>query len=272
MLKRRRRANRWLAAVAAALVALGAVLITAGAASASVPAGHYPAIRFWSNFDVVTMRIPSPLYCPKKQPKCEWMLYVNEDVPAQTVVGTAVAFAGQVNVVQVSYPADFCGIIQADALVGPNPWLIDFGHKMKIDTCDSPPTTSPPTTSPPTTSAPTTSPPTTSAPTTSPPTTKPPHTAATSVLPFSGPTSTDPLSSDDSNVVDATTATTAPATLPFTGADLQPLVVIGAVLILAGLSILTSLEQRRRALRRVGVAVSTGAQYSSRASHWFLGD
>jgi hypothetical protein len=262
--------------MAAVLVAVGGVLVTAGAAWASRPVGHYPTIRFWgAPYDVVTMEIPGNFYCPKLQgPHCEWELYVNEpDIPSQTVVGTAKAYAGTATNVQVPYPPDFCGVIQADALVGPVQWFMSTGKKMTIDTCGdstTTPTTSSPTTSPPTTSPPTTSPPTTKPPH-SPTTTAPPHTAATSVLPFTGATSTEPPS-DDSSAVDATTATTAPATLPFTGADLDPLVVIGSVLILAGLSILTSLEQRRRALQRLGAAVSSGAQYSSRASHWFLGD
>ena len=225
-------------------------------------------------YGVVTMRVPSKVYCPPTQPDCDWMLYVNEpDIPPQPVVGYQIAAAGSgVAILEVKYPSDFCGVIQADALVGPSPWLREFGHQMMINTCDTT-TTSPPTTSPPTTSAPTTSPPTTSPPTTAPrtPTTTPPHTAATSALPFTGDTSPAGDSSS-TDPVGNTTATTAPASLPFTGSNLKPLVILGVAMILAGLYLLSNVEQRRRALRRLGSAVSTGADYSSRASHWFLGE
>ena len=69
-------------------------------------------------------------------------------------------------------------------------------------------------------------------------------------------------------------AQTASATLPFTGPDVKPLLVVGAALVLAGLYILTSLEQRRRAMRRLGLSVRSSAavRYTSGTTRWFLGE
>ena len=127
MQTRGRRVNRWLAAVAAALIALGSTFVIVGSASASAPVGHFPVIRFWPNYNVVTMTVPLRVWCPKSKPFCEWQLYVNEpDIPSQTLVGTATGTSG---ILTVKYPKHFCGVIQADALVGPSPWLFQFGHK-----------------------------------------------------------------------------------------------------------------------------------------------
>jgi hypothetical protein len=60
--------------------------------------------------------------------------------------------------------------------------------------------------------------------------------------------------------------------LPFTGADLPPLVLLGIVLILLGGFLLTTVESRRRLLRRAAVIradqVNDGVR---RTSSWFLG-
>jgi hypothetical protein len=284
LLNRSKTANRCLALIAVCVLALGTTLVTAGSASAAARIGRFAKIKFYSKYRVVTMNVP--LSCPKlRQPPCDWMLYVNEpENPAEPVVGTQTAASGSPKILQVSYPRDFCGVIQADVVVGPSPWQFETGRVREINTADprghnnsaycphTPPDTS--TTQP----------------------NGPPHppggggggggggndnggnvqatTAATSGLPFSGSGSSGSGSTANGAVAaDATTAATAaPATLPFTGADVKPLVVIGAAMILFGLYILSSLEQRRRALRRLGNAVSTGARQTSRASHWFLGD
>ena len=130
MQTRGRRVNRWLAAVAAALIALGSTFVIVGTASASAPVGHRPVIKFWPNYNVVTMTVPLRVWCPKSKPFCEWQLYVNEpDIPSQKLVGTATGTSG---ILTVNYPKHFCGVIQADALVGPAPWLFQFGHKRTI--------------------------------------------------------------------------------------------------------------------------------------------
>ena len=281
MRKMRRRANRWLAVAAALFVALGSALVTAGVASGETPIGHYASIRFWNNYDVVTMRVPLPMYCPAGQPQCVWELYVDEpDIPTQPAVGYCLRKAGSPVVLEVNYPKNFCGVIQADAIVGPNPWFFRFGHIDMIHTCDSPPTTNPPTTTPPTTNPPTTNPPTTSPPTTgyTSPNDEPTDTDHRSrgsyrrlaALPFTGATTTTVDSSFDSTT--APTVAASSGTLPFTGLSIPPLLFIGIALIVLGLAILSTLEQRRRALRRVGAVMAASAQYSSRTSHWFLGD
>ncbi len=284
MQTRGRRVNRWLAAVAALLIALGSMLVIAGSASASTPIGHFPTIRFWNSYDVVTMNVPLRAWCPKTEPFCEWQLFVNEpDIPPQTVVGTATGTSG---ILTVHYPKNFCGVIQADALVGPSPWLLQFGHKKMIKTgksCNGPPptsTTNPPasttTTKPPHTTT-TTKPPhttTTTKPHHTTPTTKPHHAATTTTqaLPFTSSSTPPAAAAVSGGSSDPSTA--APAQLPFTGADVRPLIVIGSALILAGIYILTTLEQRRRAMRRMAYSMRTSPArgYATRTSRWFLGD
>ena len=72
----------------------------------------------------------------------------------------------------------------------------------------------------------------------------------------------------------ATPTTDAVAELPFTGADVRPLVLIGSALIVVGIYILTTLEQRRRTMRRMATSMrtSSAAGYATRTSRWFLGD
>jgi hypothetical protein len=261
-----------LALFALCALALGTTLVGAGTAGASSRVGHNAKIKFYNKQHVVTMSVP--LQCPAvREAPCVWMLYVNEpENPAQTVVGTQTAPPGSGKVLQVAYPKNFCGVIQADVVVGPSPWLFETGRVRQINTYPSTgkghdntmafcPTT----------------------PTTTPGSTTPPHppggngggngqggNAQASALPFVGATTGSGGATDAA--AGSTGAAASPATLPFTGVDVKPLAFVGAAMILIGLFILTSLEQRRRALRRVGNAVNTGAEYSSRASHWFLGD
>jgi hypothetical protein len=262
-----------LALFALCALALGTMLVGAGTAGASSRTGHYAKIKFYNKQRVVTMLVPAQ--CPNvRQAPCVWMLYVNEpENPAQTVVGTQTAPPGGGKVLQVNYPKNFCGVIQADVVVGPSPWLFESGRVREINTFPSPgkghgnATAFCPTT-----------------PTTTPGSTTPPHppggngggngqggNAQASALPFAAAT-TGSGASGTGDAAGSTAAAASPATLPFTGLDVKPLIFVGAALILVGLFILTGLEQRRRALRRIGNVVNTGAEYSSRASHWFLGD
>ena len=249
MRERRRRRSRWLAVASVGLVALGVALIGSGPASAS-GRGAFPIIKFWPTDKVVTLEIPSPPCRGSHPPGCVWRLIVNEPkVPAQTLVGTAQGTSG---ILTVAYPENFCGEIQADAEVGPAPWSLVIGHRATIQTaavCD--PVTAP----------------TTVTPTTATPTTTPPATTPTAQLPFTGSAST-------STTNPVLVAQTTLERLPFTGVDVKPLAIVGTFLILLGLNILTTLEQRRRALRRVGYAVrsSPASAYASRASRWFLGE
>ena len=184
----------------------------AHAAAANV---HVAKITFLS--DRVTLTLPAQ--CPGTRPNCEWILYVNQPITGAEV-GTAMGTTG---ILSVAYPADFCGVIQADAVVGPIPWRREVGHQRAIQT-----------------------------------------TAKCS------PSS---LPGDAGNPAPATTvgATTtngsgtgphaALAQLPFTGMDIGPLSTTGIGLVALGLLMLTSLEQQRRARRRLGATVTTLAQW-----------
>lgn len=280
MQTRGRRVNRWLAAVAAAFLALGSILVIVGTASASTPIGHFPTIRFWNSYKVVTMDVPERAWCPKTEPYCEWQLFVDEpDIPSQTVVGTATGTSG---VLTVHYPPDFCGVLQADAIVGPSPWLLQFGrrHMVKDGSCGTTTTTT--TLRPPPTSTTLRPPPTT--------TTTRPCNCTTTTKPKAHPTTTTTTTTTTVHSLPYTSTSAAPAVigksdtptpttgtvaqLPFTGADVRPLVLIGSALIVAGIYILTTLEQRRRTMRRMATSMrtSSAAGYATRTSRWFLGD
>jgi hypothetical protein len=252
---------------AAALVALGSVLLTAGTAAAAPRVTHFANIKFSDATGQVTLTIPTAS-CGT----CEWMLSVDEPKSAaQTVIGTATGTSG---VLTVAYPADFCGVIQADALLGPAPWDLRVGHRRTIQTASPcpPTTTTTTTTTSTTTTTTTTAPPKTS--TTS--TTTSGVTQATSQLPFSNTSASSTTTTNSASTVAAAVSGAAKppsqATLPFTGLDFRPLALLGTALIILGLLILSTLEQRRRALRRVGAVVRTGPERASRASRWFLGE
>ena len=89
------------------------------------------AIKFIPAANEVTLTLRTQP-CPVSRPDCVWMLLVNEPyTPARTVVGRATGTSGTL---VVSYPADFCGILQADAIIGPVPWRIVVGRKRAIST------------------------------------------------------------------------------------------------------------------------------------------
>ena len=289
----RTKANRWLALAASVMVALGSLLVVQGSAEASTPVAHYPVIRFWSAYNEVTMNLPARIWCPKFTPDCEWQLYVNEpDIPGGPEVGMEIGRSG---VLTVAYPKNFCGILQADAIVGPSPWYLQFGHQKMIKTgteCGGTTTTDPSTTTTTSTSTTTTSTTTTSTteprstttttkprPTTT--TTRPRSTTTTtkakSSLPF---TSTPAPAAAVAAAAAAATSTTTGKTeattaqLPFTGADVRPLLFLGVALIILGIYILTTLEQRRRMMRRMSYSLrsSEAARYANRTSRWFFGE
>jgi hypothetical protein len=291
--KRGRRTMRR-GAVAACLVALGLLIPTTGVASASSPVGAVADITFWNNDNVVTLNVPS--LCPTGNPNCVWMLWVNEpDIPAQTVVGRATGTSG---VLTVAYPADFCGVIQADVLVGPAPWRLMFGHQASIQTgaCDCP--VAPAASSVGSGSGQTRSgrhatirrspaggpararrslagddAPTRRSTARGPGTSQrsPVDGQATTPAAICNPTTaiTDEVNTVPANTVPpstsqvqftstASTVSAPDATLPFTGMDFRPLVIAGSSLVLVGLGLVTTFEQRRRALTRTG--------------RWFLGE
>jgi hypothetical protein len=267
--------NRVVAVVAAVFVASGAAMVTAGtawsapghavqprvrAADAGQPRirSAHAVLRFDVAAGVVQLTIPTPP-CPVTDEQCEWMLLMNEpEVPGQPTVGTATATSG---VLTLSFP-DFCGVIQADALIGPAPWTLTHGVRHRIDNCGTTttkpaPTTTTTTTKPAAVTTTTTKPPQVSAASTTP---------TTSALPFTAATSASPTTTSGPG------ATAAAAQLPFTGLDIRPLILLGSALILFGGLLLTTVESRRRALQRASaVRLDDVREGTRRASSWFLG-
>jgi len=266
------RIHRAVAALAMTMIIGGVGMVTAGAAWSAGLHDSKPALRFDTYLRQAVLVIPNPP-CPKRWRHCHWMLYVNQPNvagPHTWVVGTSG---------RLSLPVDHCGLYQADALINAGSywnWTYVTGIRAMIDYCPSTTTTSSSTstTSTSTTSTTTTSttePPPTSTSTHPPPTT--PTVAASSTtpttanLPFTGSTT-----GDTSPPTTGAPAAAASATLPFTGLDLRPLLVLGSALILLGGLLLSSYESRRRLLRRAAAVrpshITSGAR---RASSWFLG-
>ena len=91
-------------------------------------------------------------------------------------------------------------------------------------------------------------------------------------------TTTIPNGSSALPFTDAVTSSTSPKTangsnqLPYTGAPVQLLLLLGLTLLLLGGVLLTSLETRRRMLRRAAaVRVEDVKDGADRMSSWFLG-
>jgi hypothetical protein len=273
--------NRTVAVVAAVLVVTGAVLVTAGTAwsapghavqphprSAHVAvqprlrsAHHAVQPRVGSKRSILrwdvaggmaVLIIPTPP-CPVSNEACQWKLLINEPkVPGEPTVGSVTGTSG---VLALTFPPNFCGVIQADSLIGPAPWTLTHGIRRRIDTCGTPPTTTA-TTKPPTKTTTTTKPPKVTAASTTPTTSALPFTMATSVSPTTTLAATTP----------------AAAQLPFTGLDIKPLVLLGSALILFGGLLLTTVESRRRALQRAAaIRLEDVREGTRKASSWFLG-
>jgi hypothetical protein len=92
-------------------------------------------IQFNDPGRVVTLTIPTPPCRPDGNTiACQWELEVDEpNVPGQPVVGTAFGTSG---VLSIPYPS-YCGVIQADAVVGPPPRR-EVGYQHQINTCVCP--------------------------------------------------------------------------------------------------------------------------------------
>jgi hypothetical protein len=223
--------KRTIIAAAVTAIALGTVLTgTAWGGPTTVTSA---VITFNDPAQEVTLQIPTPA-CPASEPQCEWKFFLNEpklSVDVATVYGTS-------GTLTIPYPKDFCGVIQADAYVGP-PWVAKRGWQHTISDCTpTPPTTvlpGPPVTAPPVTAPPATTPITPPASTPLP--SKLPVVAATSAtIPDGSPTTTVAPS-----VVPATAtpaATPAAAQLPYTGLSVRPLLITGLTLVLLGFCLL----------------------------------
>jgi hypothetical protein len=230
-------AKRWLAFAAAVLMSMGTVMLTAGTASAAVPT--HAVLKFSAG--EASLTIP-PSKCPDQRATCQWMLYVNEpNTPGQTVVSTVVGTSGTLHVAD---PKDFCGLLQADILIGPAPWRFERGIQQTVTAPGCVPANAP--------------------------AKKGPTLSPSAQLPFTGsaPAASDGPAANKASLLAAVRQ------LPFTGLDIRPLALLGSLLVLLGLVMMTNLEQRRRSLLGLAVAVRprSVARATGRATRWFLGD
>jgi hypothetical protein len=238
------------AVTVAAAVAVGTAWGAPGAPSSAV-------ITFDDSAQQVTLQIPSPA-CPTTQPNCQWKFFLNEpklSVDVATIYGTS-------GTLTLAYPPNFCGVIQADAYVGP-PWVPKRGWQHTIEDCttaatattDLPDTggttatTDQPDTPPsstPTTEAPeqggTNAPVTPSGP--PPGTVQLPDTQAAAVAPTVSPSATGAPAPTPSALPETAAASARPTSLPFTGADLQPFVYLGTMFVVLGLVLMARRRQR----------------------------
>jgi hypothetical protein len=179
-----------------------------------------------------TLQIPTPP-CPTTEPGCVWKFFLNEpkvSVDVDTVYGTS-------GTLTIAYPANFCGIIQADAYIGPTangPWTPQRGWQKPLTdvaTACMTPVTPPPSGGSQTT--PVVTPPAQAA-TTTPPVQLPDTQQATDGTVATTPT-TAPVTPAAAPVVQAASA---PTSLPFTGVNLMPFVLIGVTCVALGLGLL----------------------------------
>jgi hypothetical protein len=219
--------KRIIVAIASVMTLIAFSITLGGAAWSATDASSTPIITFDDAAQQVTLQIPTPA-CPASQPTCQWKFFLNEpklSVDVATVYGTS-------GTLTLAYPPDFCGVIQADAYVGP-PWVAKRGFQHTIEDCETATTT----TVPPTTTTTTTT-------TTLPPV--PP--------PVSGPTVAPPAPVSVPVATPAPTpapVTPAPITqLPFTGKNMTPFLVVGVALVVLGLALLAPDEYWRRVARR----------------------
>ncbi len=234
-----------------AAIGLSAIgLPLGGAALAAEGTSSSAVIIFDDAAHQAQLIIPTPA-CPASQPDCQWKFFLNE--PKLSVdVGTVYGTSGTLT---IDYPSGFCGVIQADAYVGP-PWVPKRGFQHTIEDC-APPDTTMTTGQPP--------PPATSANTAPPPVFG--SVSATSAPPPAGPSGAPQVSS--SNDAPATSPVSdQPAQLPFTGANLEPILLIGWTLVAFGLYLLTSGESKRRMGRRIGDCPWPTVPKRHRSSGW----
>jgi hypothetical protein len=249
--------KRILIASAVAVTVVAAVAV--GTAWAAPGAPSSAVITFDDNAHQVTLQIPSPA-CPTTQPTCQWKFFLNE--PKLSVdVGTIYGTSGTLT---LAYPANFCGVIQADAYVGP-PWAPKRGWQHPIEDCTSATTgttdlpasggTTATTDEPDTPPSSTT---TTEAPDhggtdapvtpvgTPPGTVQLPDTQAAAVAPPVSPPATGASATTPSALPDTAATSARLTSLPFTGADLQPFVYLGTMFVVLGIVLMA--RRRRRPL------------------------
>lgn len=123
---------------AAAGAAAGVVALSGGTAWAAGAPGPEPQLAFDAPQQQATLVVPASA-CPASDPHCEWMLFMNAPlVPNAPVIGEVTGTAGTLT---IPYPSDFCGVIQVDALIGRAPfvgaaaWTYRTGMRTAISTC-----------------------------------------------------------------------------------------------------------------------------------------
>jgi len=118
-------------------IAILGVLTLVFASAPPAGARTFAKIRFRS--DHVSLTVPTPPCRPTHgTTSCQWTLAVTENVHGP-VIGRATGTAGSLS---VSYPGSYCGVIHAAAIVGP-PWRKEVGHKSTIGSCPTPSTIPP---------------------------------------------------------------------------------------------------------------------------------
>jgi len=208
------------------VLALFTINATLGGATWSAAASpSTPQIIFDDVGQQAKLVIPTPP-CPTTQPDCQWKFVVQipeGDITVGVVFGTS-------GTLVIPYPANFCGVIQADAYRGP-PFVPQRGFQHTIETCHTTPTTSTTTTSTSTTSTTTTTEPKP----VPPPMVTPQRTSPPPALPVEPPvTPPTPV------------VTTTPTQLPFTGVNTKPMLFVGLTLMALGVALLTSASTWRR--------------------------
>jgi len=207
------------------VLALFTINATLGGATWSAAASpSTPQIIFDDLDQQAKLVVPTPP-CPTTQPDCQWKFVVQ--IPEGNItVGVVVGTSGTL---VVPYPANFCGVIQADAYRGP-PFVPLRGFQHTIETCHTTPTTSTTTTS--------TS--TTSTTTTTGPMHVPPPIVTPNTSPLPAPPVAPPVTPSTPVVV------TTPTQLPFTGVNTKPMLFVGLTLVALGVALLTSASTWRR--------------------------
>lgn len=217
--------------IAVTVVAAGAAG-TAGTAWGASGSPTSAVITFDDQGQQAILQIPDPP-CDTTMPNCVWKFFLNEP---KLSVDVAIVY-GTSGTLTIPYPANFCGIIQADAYVGPTdqgPWQSKRGWQHPINTssdnCEPSTTTT-------TTDAPDTTPKPPTEPSSTPP----------AAAPVTAPTPTEPQVTPvvAAAVATPTTTTTEPAkpaaavtSLPFTGVNLEPFAILGVLFVALGLGLL----------------------------------
>jgi hypothetical protein len=227
--------KRIIVALASVMTLIAFSITLGGAAWSATNTPTSAVITFDDAAQQVTLQIPTPA-CPESQPTCQWKFFLNEpklSVDVATIYGTS-------GTLTLAYPSNFCGVIQADAYVGP-PWVAKRGFQHTIEDCEPPATTTTTTTEPPTTTTLPPAPPPVSGPTVEPPAPAP----APVVVPVAAPVAPAPLTQ-----------------LPFTGRNIKPFLIAGVALVILGLILLAPGDYWRRASRRWSGLLPPGSRGS----------